>query len=133
MCFFAIVCAYDQRMSINLLITTMVYKEPVIVKPGDDDYCPKTVQNITRKIQGDIRYWSASEQGIIKLTFFIGYVVFHIPGGWLADNYGGRLAMMVSMIVTTIVNALNPPAVYIGDWQLLSAARLIMGLSQVYI
>jgi MFS family permease len=34
--------------------------------------------------------WSESQMGIIFSAFFVGYVIFMIPGGIIADRYGPR-------------------------------------------
>ena len=34
--------------------------------------------------------WSAERQGVILGSFYYGYAVSHVPGGILAERYGGK-------------------------------------------
>lgn len=35
--------------------------------------------------------WSASVAGLVQSSFFWGYALSQLPGGWLAKVFGGRL------------------------------------------
>lgn len=34
--------------------------------------------------------WSSSEAGLVQSSFFWGYALSQLPGGWLAKIFGGR-------------------------------------------
>ena len=34
--------------------------------------------------------WDEKTLGIILSSFFLGYTLLQIPGGWLADRFGGK-------------------------------------------
>ncbi|XEQ91692.1 putative sulfoacetate transporter SauU [Sporomusa carbonis] len=33
--------------------------------------------------------WTAADYGLVQSAFFVGYALTQIPGGWLADKFGG--------------------------------------------
>lgn len=33
--------------------------------------------------------WDTEIQGVVLASFFYGYIVTQVPGGWLAGRYGG--------------------------------------------
>ena len=35
--------------------------------------------------------WNASMAGLVQSSFFWGYALSQLPGGWLAKIFGGRL------------------------------------------
>ncbi len=39
--------------------------------------------------------WDSSTQGIILGSFFYGYILTQIPGGWLATKFGGKRIFLV--------------------------------------
>lgn len=78
-----------------------------------------------------MRDWDTVIQGYTKLTFYIGYVLLHIPGGIMSDLFGGRIAILAAIIVSTICCFLTPLSVFVGDWWLLCVVRVIMGSGQV--
>lgn len=74
---------------------------------------------------------SFADVGIIVGTFIAGYGVMHIPGGWIAERYGMRAAMLFGIAVETIgagVTAWAP------SYEVLLAGRLLCGIGgSVYI
>lgn len=72
-----------------------------------------------------------SSKGLILSTFYWGYVVSQIPGGWAAQKIGGRRVLLFSFIFWSLTCALvplDPSRVY---W--LVIARLLVGVSQGFI
>lgn len=41
----------------------------------------------------------AGQTGLIMSAFFLGYSLMQIPGGWLADRFGAKRVLMVSVLV----------------------------------
>lgn len=69
---------------------------------------------------------SASTQGIIMSSFFLGYALMQIPGGWLADRYGPKKVLVSSILVWSIFASLSGVA-----WSApaLILFRFLLGLS----
>jgi ACS family sodium-dependent inorganic phosphate cotransporter len=34
--------------------------------------------------------WSETVKGLVLSAFFVGYMIFQVPSGWLASRHGGR-------------------------------------------
>ena len=59
--------------------------------------------------------WSAERQGVILGSFYYGYAISHVPGGILAERYGGKwifglctgAAALVTLAVPLIAPARN--------------------------
>ncbi|XP_049836738.1 putative inorganic phosphate cotransporter [Schistocerca gregaria] len=74
--------------------------------------------------------WTTSETSTILSSFFWGYVVTQVPGGQLAERFGGKRFIAGSICLTGFFTALTPLAADIGGWQLVCASRLVQGLCQ---
>ncbi len=51
--------------------------------------------------------WTTATLGVLLSSFFWGYFLLQIPGGWLADKFGGRRVMIVSGFLWAIFTALT--------------------------
>ena len=47
------------------------------------------------------------EMGVIFSSFVIGYAVFQIPGGWLADRWGARVVLTLALLWWSMCTALT--------------------------
>ena len=57
--------------------------------------------------------FTATQTGIVLSTFFLGYAIMQMPGGWLADKFGSRKIVILSIFflslftgLTAVVNSL---------------------------
>ncbi|MEO4052717.1 MFS transporter [Solibacillus sp. CAU 1738] len=66
-------------------------------------------------------------QGVILSSFFLGYAIMTIPGGWLADKYGAKLVIVISIITWSIFTGLSGLAWSVGS---LIAIRFLFGLGE---
>lgn len=74
---------------------------------------------------------SFAEIGVIVGTFIAGYGLAHIPGGWLAERYGMRSAMLFGIVVETIGAGISAWAPSYG---ILLVGRLLCGIGgSIYI
>ncbi|MEO9338295.1 MFS transporter [Mesorhizobium sp. SB112] len=81
-------------------------------------------------IVGDMEI-SFAEVGVIVGMFIAGYGIAHIPGGWLAEKYGMRMAMIMGIVVQTVGAALSGWA---PNYEVLLFARLLCGIGgSIYI
>jgi len=44
----------------------------------------------------------ASQTGIILSAFFLGYSLLQIPGGWLADKFGAKRVLIISLAIIAV-------------------------------
>lgn len=70
---------------------------------------------------------NASSTGLILSIFFLGYAIMQIPGGWLADRFGAKLVLFISIIGFSIFTGLTGLA-----WSFASivAIRFVFGLAE---
>lgn len=58
--------------------------------------------------------WSEELQGLILSSFYWGYVITHIPGGYLAEKFGGKYTLSLGILSTAIFTLLTPLVVEWG-------------------
>ena len=71
--------------------------------------------------------WSESQMGIIFSAFFVGYVIFMIPGGIIADRYGPRKVLTGCVTFWSLFTFLTP--FFSGIWSM-SMCRFLIGTGQ---
>ena len=73
--------------------------------------------------------WNTQQQGDILGAFFYGYIVTQIPGGFLAEKYGGKWIYGLGTLCTAILTLLTPLAASGGvGWFM--ALRVLEGLGE---
>uniref|UniRef100_A0A1D1XXH2 Putative anion transporter 7 n=1 Tax=Anthurium amnicola TaxID=1678845 RepID=A0A1D1XXH2_9ARAE len=72
-----------------------------------------------------------SSKGLILSTFFYGYALSQVPGGWVAQIIGGRRVLLMSFVLWSLTCALVPlDPERVG---ILMIARLLVGVAQGFI
>ena len=74
--------------------------------------------------------WDERTQGLILSSFFWGYVCTHIPGGMLADKFGGKYTLGIGIFGTSIFTMLVPAAAKAGAGWLI-VTRIVTGFGEV--
>ncbi|XP_045529484.1 putative inorganic phosphate cotransporter [Pieris brassicae] len=133
--------AFTLRQCLNLAITQMVKKKatPEVGSVNyDPDACPDfNVVNSTTGI-GDylidddsVKFeWSEATQGLILGAFYLGYIATHIPGGMLAEKFGGKWVVALGLLSTAICTFITPYAVKTGGAVALIILRVIEGIGE---
>ena len=75
--------------------------------------------------------WDEYTQGLILSSFFWGYVVTHLPGGMLAEKFGGKYILGLGILSTAVFTLLTPLAATYGGAGWLIAVRILEGLGEV--
>lgn len=73
--------------------------------------------------------WSETTKGQVLSSFFIGYMLFMAPSGWLANRLGGKIVLGVAVAWWSIFTILTPAAAMLG-LPILIIARIAMGLGE---
>ena len=76
--------------------------------------------------------WDKDLQGLILGSFFYGYICTQIPGGWLAEKFGGKWLFGLGVLGTAILTLLTPVAARLSVGTLL-AVRVVEGIGEVCI
>lgn len=63
-------------------------------------------------------------------SFFWGYVFTQVPGGQLAKKYGGKIMLLVSIFLCSLLNLLTPKFASFGGWPAVVCLRVVQGLCQ---
>ncbi|XP_040284583.1 sialin isoform X1 [Bufo bufo] len=73
--------------------------------------------------------WDANTQGWILGSFFYGYILTQIPGGYIAGRIGGKLLLGFGILGTAVFTLLTPLAADLGAGYLI-AVRALEGLGE---
>lgn len=46
--------------------------------------------------------WNSSVAGLVQSSFFWGYALSQLPGGWLAKIFGGRLGFVIFVVTSSL-------------------------------
>ncbi|KAG8039041.1 hypothetical protein G9C98_003348 [Cotesia typhae] len=131
--FLAIFNAYTMRVCLSITITEMVVSEHKNTSTViDDDVCSNENHQLDPPVNSTSGsyHWDESLQGIILSSFYWGYVITHIPGGMLAEKFGGKYSLGLGILSTAIFTLLTPLAVDIGGATALIILRVLMGLGE---
>lgn len=122
---------YAMRVNLSVAIVAMINSTAPM--PSNDstlDVCPASMpsnSSIPAKT-GDFN-WSAEQQSIILGSFFYGYVLTQVPGGRIAEIFGGKLVYGVGVLLTAIFTILSPIAAYV-DFKFFIVVRVLEGLGE---
>jgi len=73
--------------------------------------------------------WSATTQGLVLSSFFLGYLISMAPSGWASNRFGGKALLGVALIGWSLFTVLTPLAAGLSLAALL-AVRVVMGLGE---
>ncbi|XP_049776129.1 sialin-like [Schistocerca cancellata] len=96
----------------------------------DPDVCPGklVLKNQAGGRNGEFA-WDKQKQGEILAAFYYGYAAGHIPGGLLADRFGGRIVFGIGIFLSSLLTVLTPISAW-TDAYLLFANRVGQGFTQ---
>ncbi|XP_060522935.1 putative inorganic phosphate cotransporter isoform X2 [Cylas formicarius] len=123
----AIQNSYNLRVVLNVAIVEMV--EPVVENGIAQPYCTN-YGVLTPEISGGKFPWPRNTEAMILYAFFVGSFISHVPGGLIADRYGGRWVLGICMFTSTIVTLVFPLSTQHGGHVVAIALRFILGLAQ---
>ena len=88
------------------------------------------VDYITNKKLALMNIYSIIWTGLVLGAFFYGYVITQLPGGWLAEKYGGKMVLGIGVAATSVLTLFTPLAAETSVWFLV-ALRAAEGLFEV--
>ena len=120
---------YAMRVNLSVAIVAMV-NSPNGDNSTTGSECPVYENNHTKPhINGDQFDWDSKQQGLILGSFFYGYIITQIPGGFLAERYGGKWLYGMGTLCTAILTYLTPFAAKAGTGYFI-AIRVLEGLGE---
>uniref|UniRef100_A0A1B0G4N9 Uncharacterized protein n=1 Tax=Glossina morsitans morsitans TaxID=37546 RepID=A0A1B0G4N9_GLOMM len=103
MLFMGCFLGYVMRTNLSINIIAMVENTNPNVTIPSPDYGP--------------RYnWTQNDQALLLGAYFYGYMLTSIPGGILAENFGGTRVLGYSFLLTGVLTALTPAAAALNKW-----------------
>ncbi|KAK4874653.1 hypothetical protein RN001_014013 [Aquatica leii] len=131
--FLGVINVYLMRVVLSIAIIEMVvpvnkvYHEDSDTCPDPDDKHSSTVSTINST---ELYTWNEEIQGLVLSSFYWGYVLTHLPGGILAEKFGGKYTLGLSILSTAVFTVLTPLVVKAGDWPWLIVLRVFVGLGE---
>ncbi len=74
-------------------------------------------------------WWDRGTQGLVLSSFFVGYLLTQVFGGFLADRFGGKMVLGLGVLLWSFFTIVTPSAAFAGLTVLL-LARVGMGLGE---
>ncbi|CAD5121055.1 DgyrCDS9595 [Dimorphilus gyrociliatus] len=124
--FLGFVNLYALRVNMSVAIVCMVNNTAL----SDSNSTQECEINSTSTSNSDGEFvWDRTTQGYILGSFFYGYAITQIPGGWLAQRFGGKRIFGGFMLMTAIATLLTPVGAEASVYFLITL-RFIKGLGQ---
>lgn len=73
--------------------------------------------------------WSNKTKGFVLSSFFIGYMLFMVPSGWLSNRLGGKIVLGLAVLWWSLFTIITPMAAMIS-LPILIATRILMGMGE---
>lgn len=130
----AVVCMVNHTAVMSTMpASTSFYSEANSTLPlsNTEDTCPTelTVANKTLgKSDMGTFLWDKKVQGLILGSFFWGYVMTQVIGGWLATKFGGKRIFGYGMIIASLASLISPVAAT-TSYIFLIALRILIGMT----
>ncbi|XP_060988030.1 sialin isoform X3 [Dama dama] len=129
--FFGFFVLYSLRVNLSVALVDMVDSNTTAKDNRTSYECAehsapiKVLHNQTGK-----KYqWDAETQGWILGSFFYGYIITQIPGGYVASKSGGKLLLGFGILGTAVFTLFTPLAADFGVGALV-ALRALEGLGE---
>ena len=74
--------------------------------------------------------WTKKFKGLVLSSYFYGYIITQVPGGWLCGRFGAKHVLGVGLLVSAIVTLISPPLTRVNANSLI-VLRVILGLASV--
>ncbi|KAH8415363.1 hypothetical protein KR222_005120 [Zaprionus bogoriensis] len=136
---FAVV--YAMRVNLSVAIVAMVNQTAIPHSNSSllaNDTCPmppspppnETLQHFWRQPPAEGEFvWDEATQGLVLGSFFYGYVLTQVPGGRMAELYGGKRIYGYGVLITAIFTMLTPLAAH-WDLPLFVLVRILEGMGE---
>lgn len=73
--------------------------------------------------------WSNRTKGLVLSSFFIGYMLFMVPSGWISNRLGGKIVLGAAVVWWSIFTILTPLAA-LASLPILILTRILMGMGE---
>jgi len=121
---------YAMRVNLSVAIVAMVNNTAITntSMANTTTACPVVGNTTDIPTEGPFD-WGEREQGWLLGAFFYGYVLTQVPGGRLAELYGGKRLYGVGVLVTALFTILTPLAAKTSIYTLV-LVRVVEGVGE---
>ncbi|KAI7805384.1 sialin [Triplophysa rosa] len=120
--------AYALRVNLSVAMVDMLKNSS---RPNSSSsVCPRHSSPVPKHNHTARVYdWDSETQGWILSSFFYGYILTQVPGGYLARKYGTKWILGIGILCTVIFTLLTPLAADLGAGYLI-AVRVLEGIGE---
>jgi len=93
-----------------------------------DPECQRNTSKQSTEKEGEFN-WDRETQGLILGSFFYGYILTQVPGGWLAARVGAKYVFGFGVLCTSVFTLFTPAAAQHSVGMLL-LVRILEGLGE---
>ncbi|XP_077343508.1 sialin [Lithobates pipiens] len=128
---FGFFMVYALRVNLSVALVGMINSTSHEQENRSANVCPDHTAHpgVPHNSTGKTYNWDADTQGWILGSFFYGYIITQIPGGYIAGKFGGKLLMGFGILGTAVFTLLTPVAANLGAGYLI-AVRALEGLGE---
>uniref|UniRef100_A0A2K5NAM1 Sialin n=1 Tax=Cercocebus atys TaxID=9531 RepID=A0A2K5NAM1_CERAT len=129
--FFGFFIVYALRVNLSVALVDMVDSNTTLEDNRTSKACPEHSAPIKvhHNQTGKKYQWDAETQGWILGSFFYGYIITQIPGGYVASKIGGKLLLGFGILGTAVLTLFTPIAADLGVGPLI-VLRALEGLGE---
>ncbi|XP_061283195.1 sialin isoform X4 [Bos javanicus] len=129
--FFGFFVLYSLRVNLSVALVDMVDSNTTAKDNRTSYECAEHSApiKVLRNQTGKKYQWDAETQGWILGSFFYGYIITQIPGGYVASRSGGKLLLGFGILGTAVFTLFTPLAADFGFGALV-ALRALEGLGE---
>ncbi|XP_016323166.1 sialin-like [Sinocyclocheilus anshuiensis] len=120
--------AYALRVNLSVAMVDMLKNRSSV--NNSSSVCPHhSIPVPKHNHTASVYDWDSETQGWILGSFFYGYILTQIPGGYLARKYGAKWLFGIGILCTVIFTLLTPVAADLGAGYLI-AVRVLEGIGE---
>lgn len=122
---------YSLRVNLSVAMVDMLNNTHQSNPNHSGTVCPGHADPAVRKHNhtASVYNWDSETQGWILGSFFYGYILTQVPGGYLAGRFGPKWLMGFGILGTVIFTLLTPVAADLGAGYLI-AVRVLEGIGE---
>ncbi|XP_068145044.1 putative inorganic phosphate cotransporter [Drosophila tropicalis] len=125
LCFFCLSLAYAWRVNLSMALVAMTGSDA----PSSNATAGNNETNSNASLE-DMFFFTETQKSYMLSSFFWGYIVTQVPGGYVAQRYGAKMLLLSGLLACAMLTLLSPMAVQYGGWQALCIVRFVQGLTQ---
>ncbi|KAM4607677.1 sialin [Polymixia lowei] len=123
--------AYALRVNLSVAMVDMLNSTHHASDNQSDSVCPAHASPARPKHNhtASLYDWDSETQGWILGSFFYGYILTQVLGGYLASRFGAKWLMGLGILCTVVFTLLTPVAADLGAGYLI-AVRVLEGIGE---